>query len=124
LKNLVAFVKKSGLLSQTFADEVRALERRLAELDRAERPVALPPAVDQERLRRLLREWRKRMRTEMPIARQMLRVLFPARIAFTPDAEQRNVELRGDCAVGNVFERLLVPQTVVAPTGFEPVFQP
>ena len=34
--------------------------------------------------------------------------------------EQQTVELRADCAVGSVFERLLVPQTLVTPAGFEP----
>ena len=37
-----------------------------------------------------------------------------------PNAEQNEVELRVDCAVGSVFERLLVPQTMVTPAGFEP----
>ena len=42
--------------------------------------------------------------------------------SIVPDAEQRTVELRADCAVGRVFERLLVPQTVVTPAGFLAVF--
>ena len=75
--------------------------------------MALPPAVDLDRLRALLAEWRERIRSEMPIARQMLRVLFPDRIIVIPDAEQETVELRGDCAVGSGFERLLVPRTMV-----------
>jgi len=83
--------------------------------------VALPPAVDLDRLRALLAEWRERIRSEMPIARQMLRVLFPDRIIVTPDAEQETVELRGDCAVGSVFERLLVPRTMVTPAGFDSI---
>ncbi len=56
----------------------------------------------------------------MPMARQMLRVLFPERIVFKPDTAQRKVELRATCAVGSVFERLLVPRTMVTPAGFEP----
>ena len=82
--------------------------------------MALPPAVDLDRLRALLAEWRERIRSEMPIARQMLRVLFPDRIVFKPDAEQQTVELRADCVVGSVFERLLVPRTMVTSAGFEP----
>ena len=54
------------------------------------------------------------------MARQMLRVLFPERITFKPNAGQNEVELRATCAVGSVFERLLHPRTMVTPAGFEP----
>ena len=83
-------------------------------------PVAAPAAVDVDRLRALLAEWRERIRGEMPMARQMLRVLFPERITFKPNEEQNEVELRASCAVGSVFERLLHPRMVVTPAGFEP----
>jgi site-specific DNA recombinase len=123
MARLMTLAKMAGPL-KPLAEELRTLERRRVQLEQAQRPVVLPPAVDLDRLRALLAEWRERIRSEMPIARQMLRVLFPDRIVFTPDAEQQTVELRAQCAVGSVFGRLLVPQTVVAPTGFEPVFQP
>src|SRR4030095_16920818 len=83
-------------------------------------PWAAPAAVDVDRLRALLGEWRERIRGEMPIARQMLRVLFPDRIVVKPDAQPQRVEPRATSAVGSVFERLLVPRTVVTPAGFEP----
>jgi len=119
MARLLALAKMAGP-SKLLADEFRTLERRRAQLEQAtQQAVVLPPAVDLDRLRALLAEWRERIHREMPIARQMLRVLFPERIRFSPDAEQQTVELRADCAVGRVFERLLVPQTVMAPTGFE-----
>jgi hypothetical protein len=74
--------------------------------------------ADLTQLRALLAEWRARIRSEMPIARQMLRVLSPDRIVFSPDAAQDTVELRADCTVGSVFERLLVLKAVVTPAGY------
>jgi site-specific DNA recombinase len=120
MAHLMALVKMTGP-SPVVAEEFRALERRRGQLvGQAATPVAAPAAVDVDRLRALLGEWRERIRGEMPIARQMLRVLFPDRIVVKPDAEQQTVELRATCAVGSVFERLLVPRTVVTPAGFEP----
>jgi len=121
MAHLMGLVKMTGP-SPVLAEEFRVLERRRSQLAQASQPLALPAAVDLDRLRALLGEWRERIRREMPIARQMLRVLFPDRITFTPDAEQQTVELRANCAVGSVFERLLAPQTMVTPAGFEPAF--
>jgi hypothetical protein len=84
--------------------------RRYAAREQARRPVALPAAADLNQLRALLAGWRERIRSEMPIARQKLRVLFPDRVVFSSDAAQATVDLRADCAVGGVFERLLVPK--------------
>ena len=120
MAHLMALVKMAGPVSAVAA-EFKALERRRSQLAQAAGPVGpSPAAVDLDRLRALLAEWRERIRGEMPMARQMLRVLFPDRIVFKPDSEQQTVELRATCAVGSVFERLLIPKTVVTPAGFEP----
>ena len=59
------------------------------------------------------------------IARQILRTVLTERVTFTPliDGERRAYEIRARLFTGRIYSGLAVPQMVVAPTGFEPVFQ-
>ena len=116
MARLMALANMAGP-SKLLAEEFRTLERRRTQLEQAQQPVTLPPAVDLDRLRALLAEWRERIRHEMPIARQMLRVLLPDRILFTPDTEQRTVELRGGLCGGPCFRAVTRTRNGGGPNG-------
>src|SRR5262245_27616281 len=70
-------------------------------------------------MRARLGEWRDLLRAHLPGARRVLKEFLPQRAVFTPkeDGGRRVVEFTAECALGRVFNGLIVPNRVVAPTG-------
>ena len=56
----------------------------------------------------------------------MLRKVLQGRLVFTPkvDARGRRYEFAGQAALGSLAGEIIGGDGMVAPTGFEPVFQP
>ena len=109
------------------------LEARRAALVQEQKVAALGTVVPATQLaalapamRERLSEWRDMLRTHVGSARRVLRELLLKRAVLTlsngPDG--RFAELTAQLSLGRVFSGLLCPKQLVAPTGFEPVFQP
>ena len=77
-------------------------------------------------LREHLTDWQGMLHQEAPHARQALKALLTGRLAFTPKCQggERWYEFSGPGTVSKLIEGLVFPKGVVAPTGFEPVFEP
>jgi site-specific DNA recombinase len=73
-------------------------------------------------LRGYLAQWTEMLHRHAQQARQMLRKLIDGRILVHPRDGEAELEFR--CNLGRLIARLVVPKAMVAPTGFEPVFQP
>lgn len=80
-----------------------------------------------------LRDWESVIHEDPRQARQMLRKVLTERIRFTPSADGW-VEFSAMCSLGKLLDGIVIPKElilsgtggpkkVVAPTGFEPVFQ-
>jgi hypothetical protein len=105
-------------LADRGAPSGRAPPRRVQQ---ALRPAVQVPDASLERARGLLGDWRGVFRRQVPLARQVLRVLFAGeRAVFTPDPERGVVECVAPCTFDRIFTELAGPQTVVTPAGFEP----
>jgi hypothetical protein len=78
-------------------------------------------ALEKE-LRGYLAQWTELLHRHTQQARQMLRKLIDGRIVVHPRDGQAELEFR--CSRGRLIAGLVVPKAMVAPTGFEPVFQP
>ena len=111
--------------------EMEPLEARRSALERQRAAATIAAGVPATRLAALvpemrarLVEWRDLLRAHLPGARRVLQEFLPQRAVFTPkeDEGRRVVEFTAACALGRVFNGLIVPNRVVAPTGFEPVF--
>jgi hypothetical protein len=104
-----------------------ALRRELEGLDAATRI----RSVDRRRLERVLRETLANGRAVLageavPERRQMLRAVLQGRLVFTPqvDCRGRRYEFTGQATLGPLLGEIAARGGMVAPTGFEPVFQP
>ena len=117
----------------TLVAEMKALERRRAyleaEVQNLEHVGGLSTAdlhaLEPELLVRL-EDWRAMFRRHVLEARQMIAKILTGRVVFTPRATgaEWEVEYAAECSLGKLVSGILVPKAVVAPTGFEPVFQP
>jgi hypothetical protein len=116
----------------TLVAEMKALERRRAyleaEVQNVEHVEGLSAtdlqALEPELLTRL-EDWRAMFRRHVLEARQMIAKILTGRVVFTPRATGAEwaVEYAAECSLGKLVSGILVPKAVVAPTGFEPVFQ-
>jgi len=116
----------------TLVAEMKALERRRASLEaevqNLEHVGGLSAtdlhALEPELLVRL-EHWRAMFRRHVLEARQMVAKILTGRVVFTPRATGAEwaVEYAAECSLGKLVNGILVPKAVVAPTGFEPVFQ-
>ncbi len=102
------------------------LHERVAALDGLERVASLDVKRIEQDLYARLSDWRELLRRHVFEARQMLRKVIVGRLTFTPreDAGARWYEFAGQGTLRNVISGLALPKGLVAPTGFEPVFQP
>jgi hypothetical protein len=91
-------------------DGVRGLDVHRVELD----------------LRGKLNDWRDLLSRNVAQGRQALRSLVPERLTFTPkrDADGRFYTFEGVAVLDRFLSGTALPKALVAPTGFEPVFQP
>ena len=80
-----------------------------------------------QRLRRdveiRLSDWRGLLSRQIAQSRQIFKKLLVGRIVFrqTPDGDY---EFSGEASLGRVLAGIVCTKAGVAPTGFEPVFQP
>jgi site-specific DNA recombinase len=135
-RELTAFTQAiavGGGAIETIVTEMKARERRrselrtaLAALDRATVQPALDPAQLLPRIHAALNDWRGLAARHVQQTRQLLRKLLVGRLRFTPDPATGTVRFQGEGTLGPLVGMLQLPQlpTLVAPTGFEPVFQP
>ncbi len=76
--------------------------------------------------RRGLLFWQGALRREPPVARQILRKVLNGRLVFDPREEEdgaRFYEFSGPATLARLLDGTAAKR-LVAPTGFEPVFQP
>ena len=101
-----------------------------------------PSHIDATRIRMTLRgyleDWTAMARQGVAEARRLLRAVLVDRLVFRPVPRPLNLppvkgpgrrarlvyEFVGEASLSNVFKDLIYVSSVVAPTGFEPVFQP
>jgi hypothetical protein len=123
----------SGGPVETIVTEMKAEEARkaaqAAELEGLDRLAAV--AIDDARVKRELAGYALDVRSLLgqhtPQARQMLRKLLgEEKITLTPVEidGRRRYRFTGSGTYLRLLSRPDLPRTVVAPTGFEPVFQP
>jgi site-specific DNA recombinase len=102
------------------------LRAELAALDR--RPTVLRDGGDVRHaldvMREALTDWRGMLRRDLPEARRVLRALLAGRLMFAPGDGLYTFEGRGTITPVLVGAVGACAKGVVAPTGFEPVFQP
>ena len=70
-----------------------------------------------------LADWRGLLGRQVAQGRQILKKLLVGRIVFR-QREDGIYEFSGQASLGRIIAGLACTKTVVAPTGFEPVFQP
>jgi hypothetical protein len=129
LSRLTAAVAQGGdlkpLLGGIQAREQRrlALQTELAGLEGL-RPV---DARDLQELQRQvevrLTDWQGLLRRQVTVSRQILKKLLVGRIVFR-QREDGVYEFSGQASLGRVVAGIVCTKAGVAPTGFEPVFQP
>ena len=75
-----------------------------------------------------LADWRQSLDDDVPKARGLLKNLLVGRIEMEPDRERGRYRFRATGTlvplISGIMPRLVVPQSVASPTGFEPVFWP
>ena len=113
---------------KTEEERKSALARELETLGAVESVASLDADRIKRDLRTRLADVRALLKRRKPQARQMLRKLL-TRIDMTPAVEngQRGYRLAAHGSFARLFSGTVLadlPRTVVAPTGFEPVFQP
>jgi len=83
------------------------------------------PARPEQDLRAKLADWRALLLRNVAQARQTLRSLVPERLTFTPKNEggQRFYVFEGMAVLDRFLAGITLPKALVAPTGFEPVFE-
>ncbi len=83
------------------------------------------PALERA-LRAKLEDWRALLTRHVQPARQILRQLLDGRLRFTPreDGERKYYLFEGTGRLEPVLAGEILSKALVAPTGFEPVFQP
>ena len=129
------------LVAQMKAEEERkkALEAELEALSDLQRVSALDPDAIRRDLEERVRDVKALLGRHTAQARQMLRKLLDGKIVAEPvvDGDRKGYRLSGQLNVGRLLQREvfaaleaankpsdLNSRMVVAPTGFEPVFQP
>jgi len=101
----------------------RALQEELAGLEGL-RPVSARDLQDIQRdVEGRLTDWRGLLRRQVVQSRQILRKLLVGRIVFR-QREDGVYEFSGQASLGRVLAGIVCTKAGVAPTGFEPVFQP
>ncbi len=128
---LDVIVSGGGGASPTLAKAVREREEQRARLQADLQALGNHPEcdIDAAATRReifgRLRNWQAVAKRHLPEARQLLREVLADRLVFTPAILDKATqwEFRGPASLGRLIEGIL-PKGVVAPTGFEPVFQP
>jgi hypothetical protein len=86
--------------------------------------------LDDARLRRALlarlADWRGRLTRQVVETRPILTTLLTDRMIFTAHQDSGGswYEFRGAAILDRILTGMVLPKGVVAPTGFEPVFQP
>jgi hypothetical protein len=70
-----------------------------------------------------LTDWQGLLRRQVTVSRQILRKLLVGRIVFR-QREDGVYEFSGQASLGRVVAGIVCTKAGVAPTGFEPVFQP
>lgn len=115
---------------ELLAKELQAREdqrKRLVEDLRAIETVA-DGTFDARRIERELRarlvEWRRLLRRQTPIARQMLSLLLDGRIVWTPKPAEARYEFSGRARLDRLLAGAVVTRGVTSPAGFEPAFWP
>jgi site-specific DNA recombinase len=117
LANLTRAVKLGGSLPVLVA-EIQSLERRKAEIQRVVTPTPVA-FVDVAKLEALMRQWREMFRSNVAMARQILRELLAGeRVVFTPRPEARRYDFVAPCTLDRISATLGAPQRLVAPRGF------
>ena len=133
LGNLTRAVAADGGQLVTLLKEIKTQERRRTEVQAAlatlDRAIAEPlPDRTQlpDRITEALKDWRGLAVRHVQATRQLLRKLLVGRLTFTPDPTTGTVRFRGEGTLAPIIGMLQIPpvQALVAPTGFEPVFQP
>jgi site-specific DNA recombinase len=116
LPTLVAEIKTREQRKRQLLDELAGLEglQRVASLDLQQLQAEL-----QERLA----DWQELLTRQIPVARQILKKLLSGRITFR-HRDDGSYEFSGQATLGRIIAGLACTKAVVAPTGFEPVFQP
>jgi site-specific DNA recombinase len=99
------------------------LREELAGLDGLQRLASIDLGQIQRELQARLAEWQELMNRQVPVARQIVKKLLTGRIVFRR-TEDGGYEFSGHANPGRIIAGLACTKAVVAPTGFEPVFQP
>jgi hypothetical protein len=117
-----------GLLEAVRSRETRRAElrRRLTDLARHGPTIRLDDSQLRRALGARLTEWQALLGPHLAEARPILATLLTERMIFTArdGAGGSWYEFRGVAALGRLLEGIVLPKGMVAPTGFEPVFQP
>jgi len=134
LSNLASAVAAGGGQLETVLTEIKTRERRrgdvqaaLTALDRATAEPLPDPAQLRQRIDEALKDWRGLAAKHVQTTRHLLRKLLVGRLTFTPQPEHGPGVIRftGEGTLAPLAGMLQIPgvQGLVAPTGFEPVFQ-
>ena len=102
------------------------IQRESAALDQVEQARGFDLRRAEQDLRAKLVDWRGLLARNVAQARQALRSLVPERLTFTPKNEggERFYVFEGMAVLDRFLAGIALPKALVAPTGFEPVFQP
>jgi hypothetical protein len=128
LSRLAAAVAQGGDL-KPLLDGIRARERRrqalqteLSGLDGLQPVTTRDLQQIQHDVEARLADWRGLLRRHVAQSRQILKKLLVGRIVFQP-RDDGTYEFSGQASLGRIIAGLACTKAVVAPTGFEPVFQ-
>jgi site-specific DNA recombinase len=128
LHHLGAAIATTGALPslvaqvQTRESQRERLQHELAELDQVAQIADLDLARLEREVHRVLDDWRGLLTKHVAQARQILGKLIDGRLRFRP--EGRGFIFEGTGRLEPILSGTILPKAVVAPTGFEPVFQP
>ncbi|MGH7265673.1 MAG: recombinase family protein [Candidatus Rokuibacteriota bacterium] len=100
----------------------RRLQEELAGPQNLERVAAADTSQLQRELEARLADWRGLLGRQVPVARQILKKLLVGRIVFRET--DQGIEFTGQASLGRILAGIVDTKAGVAPTGFEPVFQP
>jgi len=100
----------------------RRLQEELAGLDGLQRVASIDLRQLQTELQARLADWRDLLNRQVPVARQIIKKLLTERIVFRR-REEGGYKFKGGASPWRLISGLACTKAVVAPTGFEPVFQ-
>jgi DNA invertase Pin-like site-specific DNA recombinase len=132
LVNLAAAIATAAGALETLVTAVKNRERRLenlrsalSDLEGCRRIGQLVQQRLQQRLEHRLRDWQGLASRHMSDSRRVLGTLLEGRIAFTPQlaGEEAWYEFAGQASLARVLSGVVSTKGLVAPRGFEPVFQ-